>query len=171
MHKLLISFVRAVDALNSAIGRICSWVIIPLMLIIVFEVITRRLLHSPTVWTFEVSIQLFAFYFMILAAYTLLLKRHVAVDIFVRGLSERTRAIIDMITYLVFFFPFILIVFIEGYKYAYESWSMLEKSYTVFAPPIYPLKTVIPLAALLLFLQGLSEFIKKLLFVCKRERL
>jgi TRAP-type mannitol/chloroaromatic compound transport system permease small subunit len=171
MQKILRTLVHSIDAMNTFIGRICAWLVIPLMLIIVFEVITRRFLHSPTIWTFEVSIQLFAFYFMLMAAYTLLLNRHVAVDVFIRNFSKRTQALISIITYLLFFFPFVYIIFIEGFEYAYDSWSIMETSYTVFAPPIYPLKTVIPLTALLLFLQGVSEVIKNVFFVWKRESL
>jgi len=76
-----------------------------------------------------------------------------------------------MITSLILYFPFIIIILIEGMYYAQESWAIKEVSYTVFAPPIYPIKTVIPLTAFLLLIQGISDFLKNIIFVTRGERL
>jgi TRAP-type mannitol/chloroaromatic compound transport system permease small subunit len=93
------------------------------------------------------------------------------VDIVVSRWTPKTRAILDMISSLILFFPFVLIIFFEGTYYAQESWAIKEVSSTVFAPPVYPLKTVIPLTALMLFIQGISDFLKNLIFVAKGEML
>jgi len=159
------------DGISEWTGKICVWLVIPLMLVMVYEVITRRFFNKPGVWAFETGIQIYAVHFMILSAYTLLKKKHISVDIVVSRWTPKTRAILDMINSLVLFFPVVLIIFFEGTYYAQESWAIKEVSSTVFAPPVYPLKTVIPLTALMLFIQGISDFLKNLIFVAKGERL
>ncbi|MFO7750843.1 MAG: TRAP transporter small permease subunit [Desulfobacteraceae bacterium] len=159
-----------IDKMNEWVGKIFACLIVPLMLLIVFEVFTRRILGNPTVWTFEVITQLYAALFMMAAPLTLLLGRHVSVDILAMKLSPKKRAVMDIFTHLIFFFPFVLILFNEGFEYAKLSWELLEKKHSAgFAMPIYPLKTVIPVTAFLLFLQGLSNVIKKIIFL-KTER-
>lgn len=157
--------VKTIDTVNEWTGRICSWTVLILMLVIVFEVITRRFLNRPTVWTFETGTQIYGFHFMMLAAYTLLQGKHISVDIFVQNFSSKVRAYIDLVTYALFFFPFMAVIFYEGFYYARESWAIREVSYTVFAPPLYPIKTVIPVVAGLLLFQGLSQFIKRIYHV------
>nr|WP_320013889.1 TRAP transporter small permease subunit [uncultured Desulfobacter sp.] len=165
--ELMNRIILIIEKIIAAIGKTGAWAIIPLMLIMVFEVVTRRMLNQPTVWTFETSTQLYGFHFMILGAYTLQLGRHISVDIIVERFSKRTRAILDIMLYLVFFFPFIIVLLIESTAFARESWKILETSFSVFAPPIYPIKTVIPVTALLLLLQGICLFYRKFIFVVK----
>lgn len=165
--QLINRIVLITEKIIAAIGKASAWAIIPLMLIMVFEVVTRRMLNHPSVWTFETSIQLYGFHFMILGALTLQMGRHISVDIIVERFSKRTRAILDMILYLVLLFPFIIVLLIESTAFARESWKILETSFSVFAPPVYPIKTVIPVTALLLLLQGICLFYRKLLFVVK----
>ncbi len=159
--------ILALETAISVIGKLASWAIIPLMLIMVFEVVTRRVLNHPTVWTFETSTQLYGLHFMILAAYTLQLGRHISVDIIISRLAKRTRAFIDVVLYLVFFFPFIIVLLIEGTSFAMESWKFMETSFTVFAPPVYPIKTIIPITALMLLLQGICIFYRRVCYVLK----
>lgn len=157
------------DGINDWIGRIFSWTIVVISLLVVLEVIMRRFLNHPTIWNFEVVIQLYGFYFMILAGYTLLNRGHVAVDLIHEKLSLRNQAILNIISYLIFFFPFCVIMFLEGITFAKTSWQMKETSWSVFAPPLYPIKTVIPVASVLLLIQGLSIFIRQLFVLAKGE--
>ena len=135
------------------------------------EVILRRFLNSPTIWNFEVVKQLYGFYFMMLAGYTLLHHGHVAIDLIHEKLSPRARAALDIFTYLIFFFPFCLVFIWQGYVFARTSWAMKEVSWSVFAPPLYPIKTAIPVAAVLLLIQGISIFFGRILFLIKGETL
>jgi TRAP-type mannitol/chloroaromatic compound transport system permease small subunit len=160
--KGLRKILKAIDSVSEWTGRIFSWVVVVLTVLVVLEVIMRRVLSRPTIWNFELTIQLYAFFFMIVAAYALLHRSHVAVDIIYQKFSRRTQAILDVITYTLFFFPFLSILFYEGSKYAANSWAMREKSWSVFAPPLYPIKTLIPVMAFLLLLQGLAIFIRRL---------
>jgi TRAP-type mannitol/chloroaromatic compound transport system permease small subunit len=76
---------------------------------------------------------------------------------------------LDVISYSIFFFPFTIVVFIEGYKFAAESWAAREASWSVWGPPMYPYKTVIPVTAFLLILQGFSIFVRRLYVAMKKE--
>lgn len=158
MQKIL----NFIDHISEWTGRVFSWTIVVLTALVVFEVIMRRLLGRPTIWSFELTIQVYAFFFMIVAAYTLLHNSHVAVDIFYQKLTRRTQSILDVVAYIVFFFPFLAILLNEGIKYAANSWALKEKSWSVFAVPLYPIKTMIPVMAFLLLLQGLTFFIRSL---------
>ena len=165
MKKLLTIF----DAISEWTGRIFSWVICVLLVLVVLEVILRRFLNRPTIWNFEVTIQLYAFHFMIVAAYALLYKSHVTIDVLYERFSKRTKAILDVISYAIFFFPFLLVVLYEGIKYAANSWAMREVSWSVFAPPLYPIKTVIAVMAFLLLIQGFAIFVRQLRTAIKGE--
>jgi len=160
-----------IDSISEWTGRIFSWTVVVLTVLVVLEVVMRRLLNRPTIWNFEVTIQLYAFFFMIVAAYALYHRSHVAVDILYQKFSRKTQAILDVITYCLFFFPFLIVLLYEGTKFAANSWAVKEKSWSVFAPPLYPIKTVIPLMALLLLLQGLAVFIRQLHVVITGEEL
>lgn len=148
-----------IDLLTEWSGKIFSWFVVPLTCLIVFEVISRAM-NVPTTWSFELSIFLFGAHFMLVAAYGLKHSSHVSIDLIVKGFSPRTRAIIAIFNYVVLFFPFMFVIFGYGVVYAIESWSMWERSWSTWSPPLYPIKTVIPLTALMLIIQGFAEFIK-----------
>jgi len=160
-----------VDAISEWTGRIFSWTVVILTVLVVLEVVMRRLLSRPTIWNFEVTIQLYAFFFMIVAAHALYHRSHVAVDILYQRFSRRTQAILDVLTYGLFFFPFLTVLLYQGTLFAANSWTMKEKSWSVFAPPLYPIKTVIPVMAFLLLLQGLAVFIRQLHIAITGEEL
>lgn len=153
--------VKLLDSISEWTGRIFGWIIVPLVLLTVMEVFLRRFLNAPTIWSFEVLKQLYALHFMIVAAYALLYRAHVSVDVFTMMLSKKTKAVLDIITYIIFFFPFCLVCAWQGYAFAVRSWAMKETSWSVFAPPLYPIKTVITITFILLILQGISEVIKR----------
>lgn len=164
-------FLQIIDNISEWTGRIFSWIIVVLTILVILEVILRRFLGRPTIWNFEVTIQLYAFHFMIVSAYALLYKSHVAIEILYGRFSQKTRAICDVITYATLFFPFLLVWLYQGIKYAAKSWAMHETSWSVFAPPLYPIKTVIPLAAFLLLIQGFAVFVRQLYIAVKEKEL
>jgi TRAP-type mannitol/chloroaromatic compound transport system permease small subunit len=154
---------KCIDVFNEWVGRIFSWAIILLTLLAVLEVIERVVFNSPSLWGFEVTTQIFGLYFMIIAGYGLLYNSHVSIDVVTYYLSPKTRTIVDIVAYFLFFFPFTLICIWEGYGFAAKSWSVMETSMSVWGGPVYPIKTVILVAFILLFLQGVSEVIKKVI--------
>jgi TRAP-type mannitol/chloroaromatic compound transport system permease small subunit len=158
-------YMRAVSLINEWIGRIDSFVIVPLVLITVYEVALRKFFGSPTIWVFETSNQLYALFFMIGLGYALLHGSHVNIDIFYRFFSPRGKAIMDIFGFVCFFFPFCIVIAWKGTLFAAQSWAMLERSQSVLQIPLYPIKTIIPLMAITLGLQGTVIFIQKLYMV------
>lgn len=148
------------------------WALVVVVGIVVYEVVTRRVFHSPHVWTYEIITFFYGFHFMILAAYTLLYKGHVAIDILYLRFSPKTQAAFDIVTHLLFFFPFIIILLMVGFDNAVASWATGEKTLTARLPLVLPgMKTVTPITALLLLLQGFSIFYRRLFFLIKGKEL
>ncbi|HAX99260.1 MAG TPA: C4-dicarboxylate ABC transporter permease [Candidatus Atribacteria bacterium] len=169
--EILKGYIKAVSLMNEWVGRIDSFVIIPLVFITIYEVIMRKFFNAPTIWVFETSNQLYSLYFMMGFGYAMLHGNHVNVDVFYRKLSLKKRALMDIVCFLIFFFPFCIIVFWKGLFYAGQSWQLLERSQSVFRVPLYPIKTIIPLMALTLLLQGIAVFIKRLYVVFRGKEL
>jgi TRAP-type mannitol/chloroaromatic compound transport system permease small subunit len=157
--SLIRTFIRFVDKLNYWVARIVSWTVVLIMLATAYEVIRRYVFNSPTQWVFEFNYLVHGMYFMLMGAYVLAVRGHVNVDIFYARFSLRGRAILDCITSPLFFF-FIIMMLYHGYGFAMKSISFRETLSSAWAPPIYPFKAVIPVAAVLILLQGLSKLIQ-----------
>ncbi len=153
---------KTFDSLSNFTGIVFGTIIVLLVILTVMEVVLRKFFNSPTIWSFEVLKQLFAVYFMMTAAYGLFKGSHISVDLFSRLLTEKNRAILSIVSYVIFFFPFCLICAWYGYEYAATSWAMNEHSWSNFAPPLYPVKSVVCITFILLILQGISEVIKNI---------
>jgi len=166
-----LAFAKKIDGISDWTGRVFCWLVIPLTVLIVYEVFTRRVLGAPTIWTFELSNFLYGAHFMLVAGYGLLHKSHVCIDLFVMRGSKRTAQILDLLCYFVLFFPFIIMILYHGIDFAKDSWATLETSWSTWAPPLSPIKTVIPVTAFLLLLQGISEVIKKVIFLKTGEEI
>lgn len=167
IRKLLIGM----DALSEWTGRIFSWFIVAIILLSVFEVFTRRILGKPTIWTHEVLSYLFCASIMLTMAYTLRNKQHVSVDLIYGRRTAKTKAIFDIITFVIFLGFFSIVFLWEGIRFAATSWAMLERSPSAFNFYVFPAKTLLPVGVFLLFVQGLSDFIKNVVFLAKGERL
>jgi TRAP-type mannitol/chloroaromatic compound transport system permease small subunit len=159
--KALVAIVRVIDGLALWSGRIFCWLVIPLVAGLTYEVIARYVLHAPTIWAYDVAYMLYGSHFMLGAAYTLYKGGHIRTDIFYQNWSVRTRGTVDAILYLFLFFPGIALFFWMGLQEALQSWDIREVSdASPWRPIIYPFKAVIPVALLLLMIQGVSEFLK-----------
>jgi TRAP-type mannitol/chloroaromatic compound transport system permease small subunit len=163
------AFIRFLEGINEWIGRIFSWTVAVLTIIVVFEVVLRYLFNSPTVCNFEITKQLYGLYFMILAGYALLHGSHVSVDIFYARLSKRSKAIVDIISYIIFFFPFCVVILIYGTCFALDSWGDLETSWSACGCPLYPIKTIVAVSFLLIAIQGVAIFMKTLFSLIRGE--
>jgi len=159
------TFLRCIDAINEWTGRIIVWAVVPLVVIVTGEVVSRYIFRAPHIWVPELGWYIYGTLAMILAGYTLLYKGHVSVDVFYRRFSPRGRAILDIITYLIFFFPFVFFLIPPGISVAKASFAMGEVSMFGLLPFEPFFKSVIPLGAILLLLQGLAKFIRSLIFL------
>ncbi len=159
-----ISTTNFLDNINEWVGKIFSWLIVILTLVMVIEVLTRYL-GMPTTWGFESIKFLFGAHFMLVAGYGLLYGSHVRIDLLTSRMSKTTESIISLVCYLFLFFPFTAVWLYFGWEYFQTSWSLSEKSWSTWGPPLYPIKFVIPLTALFLIIQGLSEVIKTIVMI------
>lgn len=157
MQKVLLF----VDRVSTWVGQAFSWLIIALTLHVSWEVFARYALDAPRAWAFDVMIMLYGTLFMMAGAYTLSKGGHVRGDVLYGFFRPRTQASIDLVLYIVFFIPGVVALVWAGYFYAAESWAINEHStITSEGPPIYPFKTVIPIAGAILLLQGLVEIVR-----------
>ncbi len=164
--KTLLKFL---DGFSEWSGRIFVWLVIPLAILVVFEVISRRFFGAPHIWSTEVIDFVYGPHFMLAAAYTLLYKGHVRIDVIYEKFSPRTRGILDIITYMVFFFPFCIIVLYQGVIFAHTSWAIGETSDSA-ALRIVPLvKTVVPVSIGLLLIQGIATYIRAIIQTIRGE--
>lgn len=162
------SIIRHIDQLNKAVGHAFAWCIVILVLGVSYEVFVRYVLNSPTSWAFDFSFILYGSMFLMAGAYTLSRGGHVRADIFYRRWRPRTQARLELFLYFIFYFPGVLALVFAGWEYGSESMRIKEVSVNSPAGvPIWPLKMLIPVAGVLLTLQGIAEALRCVL--CLRE--
>ena len=156
------------ESLSIWIGRAFGWCILILTLSVTYEVFVRYVLNAPTVWAFDMMVQMYGALFLMAGPYALAQDAHVRGDVLYRLFPFKVQARIDLILYIFFFFPGMLALFYFGYEIASDSWRYKEVSWNSPAPiQIYFFKSLIPLAGGLLILQGISESMRCIL--CIRE--
>ena len=159
----LIRAVNVIDKFTDTTGTWVAWLNVPLVLAVAWEVASRYAFDAPTIWSFDVTYMLYGTIFMLGAAYALHKGAHIRTDFFFEKWSIRTRGTIDAVAYLVFFFPSILVFGWVGWTEGYYAFTIGETSeQTPWRPILWPFKMVVPLACLLLLIQGVSETIKSL---------
>jgi TRAP-type mannitol/chloroaromatic compound transport system permease small subunit len=163
--------VKRLDTFSEWWGRLFSWIILGLVALSCFEVFTRRLLGKPTIWTHEILSYIFCGTVLLFMGYTQLYKGHANIDILYERFSAKTRAILDLITLIIFMGVFSAIYLVDGFIFAKTSWQIHERTPSAFNFIIYPAKTLIPVGAILLTLQFISDLLKKIVFLAKGEQL
>lgn len=164
INKLLLT----IDRLSMTVGHAFAWSIVILTLGTSYEVFVRYILRDPTSWAFDMSYILYGGLFLMSGAYALSRNAHVRGDVFFRLWPARVQAGVELVLYFIFFFPGVTALVIAGYGYASDSFGYQEVS--VNSPvgvPIWQLKALIPLAGILLWLQGVAQVIRCIL--CLRD--
>jgi TRAP-type mannitol/chloroaromatic compound transport system permease small subunit len=152
-----------IDTFADWTGRIVAWLIIPMTIAVTWEVVARHFFRAPTIWAFDVTYMLYGTHFMLGTAYTLMRIGHVRTDMLYSKWPVRRQHMVDAIGYLFFFFPAMLLLLYFGGVEAAHAWAIGETSdASPWRPIVYPFKTVIPLTAVLLLIQGIAEFLKSL---------
>ncbi|MCX7164024.1 MAG: TRAP transporter small permease subunit [Rhodocyclales bacterium] len=150
-----------VDKVSTKVGHAFSWLILLLTLMITWEVFSRYVLDHPHPWAFDVMIMMYGAMFMMSGAYTLSKNGHVRGDVLYGFFPPRLQAGLDLALYILFFIPGVVALAWAGYSYAAESWAIKEISnITADGPPVYPFKTIIPLAGAMLLVQGVVEILR-----------
>jgi len=160
--------ILAIDQLSKTVGHAFAWCIVILAMGTCFEVFVRYALNDPTSWAFDLSYLMYGAVFYMAGAYTLSRGGHVRADMFYRKWPERTQAVVELVLYVLFFFPGILALVVAGGHYGYDAMRIREVSVNSPAGvPIWPLKMMIPFGAALIALQGFAEVLRCI--VCLRE--
>ena len=153
--------IRAIDGFTNLTGRLIALSMAFLMAIITYEVIARYVFNAPTIWVFETSNFTNGAAFMLGCGYALLKGAHVRTDIFWENYSERRKGIIDLLSYLILFFPALITLMVISIDDAYLSYEIGERSQeSVWRATMWPFRASIPIAALLFVIQGISESLK-----------
>ncbi len=157
----LTRIVRAIDRFTDVTGYCVSWLNIPLVLAVAYEVIARYAFGAPTIWSFDVTYMLYGTIFMLGAAYALHKGAHIRTDFFYEKWSVKTRGMVDSISYVVFFFPSLIMLLAASANEAWYAFTIHETSeQTPWRPILWPYKSVVPVTCVLLLIQGVSETIK-----------
>jgi TRAP-type mannitol/chloroaromatic compound transport system permease small subunit len=150
-----------IDKISTWIGQFFSWLIVALTLLISWEVFSRYVMDNPHPWAFDVMSMMYGSLFMMAGAYTLSKNGHVRGDVLYGFFPPRLQAWLDLILYILFFIPGVVALAYAGYGFAAESWAINEHSnITANGPPVYPFKTILPLAGAFLLAQGLVEIVR-----------
>ena len=169
--EILKKVLKGIDNLSVNVGKAFSYIILVIVFLETYEVIMRYIFNSPTDWIWELCTILAGCVFVIGGAWVHKEGRHVRTDVIYTHLSKKQRAIVDIFFFLTIFCSFIGVLTWKTINNAMYSWKISEATATMWGPPIYPLKTVIALAFILLGLQGLAKFVRDLTFLIKGEEL
>src|SRR3954451_17697537 len=154
-------FLHTIDGISTWVGKAAAWLIIALMTVVCLEVFKRYILNAPTAWIFDLNNMLYGTLFMMCGAYTLAAGGHVRADFVYIYMKPRAQAALDLTLYFLFFIPCMLGLIYAGSGFAADSWRIGEHStVTSEGPPVYHFKTVIPVAGVLVMLQGAAEIVR-----------
>lgn len=157
----MIKTIHAIEGLSQWVGKAFGWCILILTFSVAYEVFVRYVLNAPTVWAFDMMVQMYGALFLMAGSYALAQDTHVRGDVLYRLFSVRWQARVDFVLYILFFFPGMLALFWYGWEIAADSWRFEEVSWNSPARiQIYFFKTLIPVAGLLLMIQGVAEMMR-----------
>jgi len=163
-------FLKCIDLISEWTGKAAALLVVPLTLIVTYEVLMRNVFNHPSNWGYDLSWMIYSLSFMIGGAYTLLRKGHVRIDIVYNVLSPRTQNIFNVFIYIVFFLLSFILLTWGGIKFAADAWMSGETlSTSTWGFPSAYIKTVIPVAYILLALQSIAEVIRSLSLL-RKER-
>lgn len=156
---------NCIDTVIDWIGRISAFAVLITLGVIICEVILRRFFHSPQIWTMDMICMSFGCYIILIAAYGFQQKTFVAVDVLYARFSHLVQHILHIITYLLYMVPFIFVLVPESFRFFLRSFQSGETAYSVWAPPVWPVKLCLALGLLLLAIQGVSELLKHVVWL------
>ncbi len=151
----------AIDAITRFTGKAIAWLIIPMVLSLVWEVVARYFFDAPTVWAYDMTFMLYGTFFMVGSAWTLQRGGHIRTDVYYGRWSKRTQARVDLVCYAILFFPAMFVFADLTWDYFWKSFQQNERIVTSpWMPIVWPFKFTMPLSAALLLLQGVAECIR-----------
>ena len=161
-------FFRIVDGLSDVVGKLASFLVVILVVSIGYDIFMRYFFAKPTSWAYDMTIMLFGGYTMLGAAYCHYHEGHVRMDLIYGTLSPKRKATIDVICYILLFFPLFIVLLYKCGEHAIWSLTSSERaSASVWRPPLAPFKLTIAFGILLFLLQGIVQFLRSLMIVLK----
>jgi len=161
MPRWMAGTIKAIDAINYYAGQIFAWLTVPLLFAMMYEVVARYVFTAPTVWAYDTSRFLYGAMFVLGAGYALSKGVHIRSDFLYRNWSDRVQGTVDVVLYVVFFFPTMIILFWVCGDWALTSLIRGERGMdTAWAPLLGPVRLSLPIGIALLTLQGVAETLR-----------
>lgn len=157
-------FLTVIDTFNARVGQVIALILLPTLFCILYEIIARYVFAKPTMWASELMIYFCAVFYVLGAAWTLQVGRHVKIDMVYSRLSPRGQRILDLITFPFFTLYLVMLLWV-GFRFALDSIAIRESSGTPWNPPIYPMKSIFVIGCAMLLLQGAAKFIRDIYYV------
>jgi len=160
-------FVRGIDSLSENAGKLFSLIVLPIIVLEAGESLLRYVFQKPTDWTWELAAMLFGALFMMGGAWVLKENNHVRTDVIYNQLSRKWKAYFDLFLFTTIFFTFTFVMVWKTGANAIYSVGIREETFSMWAPPLYPLKVIFTFAYILLLLQGFAKWLRDLVYVVK----
>ena len=150
-----------IDKFSKWVGNVVCWILMPLIFAMTYEVLARKLFHSPTIWAYDISRFLYGALFMLGAGYALSRGVHIRADFLYRNFKTKNQGLIDFWLYLIFYFPGLIVFLYMTIGYVGESIQRGERGMdTTWMPYMWPIKTCLLIGIIFLLVQGISELLK-----------
>lgn len=169
MHALKI-LVRAIDFTSVKVGHLVSYTMLILIVSSSIEIVCRYFFNSPTTWSYELGQMIYGSYFLLAGAMTLRYREHIGMDLMLNKMTPRKQAVMNSVTFLLTTL-FCVVLIWKGWDFAYTSLKTMEHSTSVWGPPVYTYKLMLPLSGVLLYAQAISNFIKDIYFAITGEHI
>lgn len=163
--NLIRKLCTAIDTMTEATGRAFAFLVLATQFTVLFEVVARKIFNHPQIWTMDIILYTYGMYFILALSYGFLNKSYVRVDILSSTWPKIVEHIVHLVTYIIFMWPFIFWVMYRAFPFAIKSIVNNEKNYSVWLPPLWPVKIVFAVGLVLLNLQALSETLKEVLWI------
>jgi TRAP-type mannitol/chloroaromatic compound transport system permease small subunit len=159
---------KLIDRISDVSGRAVALIAVPMIAALIYEVFARYIFKRPTSWSYEITYMIYGTHYLLGAAYTLQVKGHIRIDLIYMKLSPRRRSIIDVLGYLIIFFPVVGLLVVSSYSMAKDAYMIREVSqFTPWQPLLWPFKSMIFVGFVLLVLQGVAEFVRSFMMLVK----
>ncbi len=152
-----------IDSINEWVGKVFSFLILVLALIVGYEIFMRYAMNRPTIWVNEMSAMIFGTFIILGGAFTARYNGHIGMDIVYGVLSVRKRAVLDVISFFVLFVPLLGVLIWKGGASAWKSVMILEHDSSQWGPPLYPLRIMLPVGAFFFLLQASAKLVRDLI--------
>jgi TRAP-type mannitol/chloroaromatic compound transport system permease small subunit len=154
---------KLIDTFTENQGRVACWIAVPMVVSLTYEVFARYMFNAPTSWSYDVTYMIYGSHYLLGAAFALLHKVHIRIDVFYNLFPKKVRQLIDIFTYIFIFFPVFIVLAWSAVSMATDAHQTSEVSqFSPWAPLLWPYKTIIAISFIFLVLQGISEFIRSL---------